>query len=311
MERWTGSAAAGIVAGCLYAFNAHLLTRFAHLQAMHMEFFPIVLYAFDRLLEAAADADRGCLFGAHVRAAGALLELHDGADVGGARSRPWSSGPSRGGAARGGSGRARDRRRSSRSSLLLPFLLPYYRIRAEQHMARSVDEVQMYSATWRDYLTTAGRMHFKLVGGELLRRPHVALPRRRRDAADARRGRSPALAWRDPARAHGAGLRRARRSRCRSAPSCPATGGCTSTCPLLQGIRAAARWGFLFLIAIAMLAGFAVARLQQRWQARWWWPAFALHCCRARHPRSDARAAVAGALRWHRRRCTRGWRATT
>ena len=45
---------------------------------------------------------------------------------------------------------------------LLPFLLPYYRIRAEQHMARSIDEVQLYSATWRDYLTTAGRMHFKL-----------------------------------------------------------------------------------------------------------------------------------------------------
>ncbi len=31
--------------------------------------------------------------------------------------------------------------------------------------------------------------------------------------------------------------------------------------PLLQGIRAAARWGFLMLTAVAMLAGFTVAGL--------------------------------------------------
>jgi hypothetical protein len=50
MERWTGSVVAGIVAGCLYSFNAHQLVRFAHLQALHLEFFPVVLAAFDRLL---------------------------------------------------------------------------------------------------------------------------------------------------------------------------------------------------------------------------------------------------------------------
>jgi hypothetical protein len=42
--------------------------------------------------------------------------------------------------------------------------------------------------------------------------------------------------------------------------------------PLLQGIRAAARWGQLFLIAVAILAGFGFARLQSRWSARSWWP---------------------------------------
>jgi len=38
MRRWTGSEAAGIVAGLVYAFNAHVLTRFVHLQAHHDEF---------------------------------------------------------------------------------------------------------------------------------------------------------------------------------------------------------------------------------------------------------------------------------
>jgi hypothetical protein len=50
VTRWTGNAAAGIVAGLAYAFNAHTLTRFPHLQAHHVQFFPLMLYAFDRVL---------------------------------------------------------------------------------------------------------------------------------------------------------------------------------------------------------------------------------------------------------------------
>ena len=46
---WTGDWAAAAVAGVAFAFNAHLLTRFAHLQALHMEFVPVVLLAMDRL----------------------------------------------------------------------------------------------------------------------------------------------------------------------------------------------------------------------------------------------------------------------
>jgi hypothetical protein len=46
--------------------------------------------------------------------------------------------------------------------------------------------------------------------------------------------------------------------------------------PLFQGIRAAARWGTLFLIAIAILAGFTMASLEARYRARSWWAAFAI-----------------------------------
>ena len=50
LVRWTGSHAAGAVAGTLVAFNAHTLTRLPHLQALHLEFIPLVLLALDRLL---------------------------------------------------------------------------------------------------------------------------------------------------------------------------------------------------------------------------------------------------------------------
>ena len=45
VTRWTGSRAAGAVAGhrC-FAFNAHTLTRLPHLQALHVEFLPLVLW---------------------------------------------------------------------------------------------------------------------------------------------------------------------------------------------------------------------------------------------------------------------------
>jgi hypothetical protein len=46
--------------------------------------------------------------------------------------------------------------------------------------------------------------------------------------------------------------------------------------PLLQGVRAVARWGFLLLIALAVLSGFAVAWLESRLKGRPWWPAVAL-----------------------------------
>src|SRR4029453_12064735 len=41
---------AGIFSGSLMAFNALTLTRFPQIQDQHMEFFPLALWALDRLL---------------------------------------------------------------------------------------------------------------------------------------------------------------------------------------------------------------------------------------------------------------------
>jgi hypothetical protein len=43
--------------------------------------------------------------------------------------------------------------------------------------------------------------------------------------------------------------------------------------PLLQGVRGAARFGFLALVSVAVLAGFGVAALHARVGSRRWWPA--------------------------------------
>ena len=271
LERWTGSAAAGIVAGCLYAFNAHLLTRFAHLQAMHMEFLPGALYAFDRLLQrpaARVAAAFGGLFVLQALCSNYTMVLAATALLAAliVRPEPW-------------------RRDSARlwltlgvtavvaALVLVPFLLPYERIRTEQHLSRSIDEVQFYSATWRDYLTTAGRLHLKLwaasffgdrtslfpgIGGLLLAAGAIAS----------------GLAWRDT-RARMAIAFGVLGFALSFGPALPGYSWLHEHIPLLQGIRAAARWGYLLLIAVAILSGFAVAELRRRCGDRWWWPALA------------------------------------
>ncbi|HEY7285091.1 MAG TPA: hypothetical protein VH497_06605 [Vicinamibacterales bacterium] len=50
VQRWTGSFAAGLVAGSLVAFNSHHLTRLPHLQAAHVWGLPLAFYATERLL---------------------------------------------------------------------------------------------------------------------------------------------------------------------------------------------------------------------------------------------------------------------
>ena len=50
IQRWTGSWLAGVLSGSLMAFNAMTLTRLSHIQILHLEFFPLALLAFDRLL---------------------------------------------------------------------------------------------------------------------------------------------------------------------------------------------------------------------------------------------------------------------
>jgi tRNA uridine 5-carboxymethylaminomethyl modification enzyme len=45
-----GDTVAGIAAGIFFAFNSNILTRLPHMQALHVEFIPLALLAWDRLL---------------------------------------------------------------------------------------------------------------------------------------------------------------------------------------------------------------------------------------------------------------------
>jgi len=41
VQRWTQDWTAGLVAGAIFGFNAHSLSRIPHLQAQHLEFLPL------------------------------------------------------------------------------------------------------------------------------------------------------------------------------------------------------------------------------------------------------------------------------
>jgi hypothetical protein len=272
MHRWTGSSVASIVAGSLYSFNAHLLTRYPHLQALHIQFFPIVLFAFDRVLRGGGLRDAalfGGMFVLQSLCSNYTMVLMTGALLAAlvVRAEPWGAGARRiwsllaiAGAVAG--------------LLLLPFVLPYYRAQTEQGMVRSIDEVRHYSASWFDYLATAGRLHFDLWSYRYLQDRSALFPGVTALALGLL-AIGTGIAWRD---------QRARMALAFGAMGFALSFGANlpgyeflhEHIPLVQGVRAVARWGFLLLVALAMLSGFAVARLESSWRGRTWWPAVAL-----------------------------------
>ncbi len=274
MTRWTGSRGAGAIAGLLYGFNAHVLMRFPHLQAQHAEFFPVMLYALDRVLVRNAPRDRWLLAGSFTLQAlcsnyflvFSTFALITAAAV---RANEWLP---------------RDRRPVLASLALAgvvatlsvaPFLWPYYQVRTGQGLVRSLDEVARYSARWQDYLATGARVHYEwwsrpFVNGSAALFPGVL------GLSLAAVAVGTGHAWRD------------RRARAATAfgvvgvcfsfgPALPGYAFLHTHLPLLTSMRAAARWGWLGLAAVSILAGFGAAVIE-RWgqHARWRRPVMAL-----------------------------------
>jgi hypothetical protein len=249
MARWTQSHWAGLVAGLIYAFNAHTLTRFAHLQALHVEFFPLMLYAVDRLITertramailtgAAFVLQALCsnyylVFSAFTLLIVALVRLPEW----------WPHRQMRlhwvcvwGIAAAG----------------VVPFLWPYYEVHREQGLERSIAEVAIYSAGWRDYLVTGGRWHHDVwshhffAGRTALFPGITALVLAAIGAVTNARDRRVQVAIACGVVGIAMSL----------GPSLPGYGFMHAYVPLIAGMRAAARWGWLTLAAIAILAAF-------------------------------------------------------
>jgi hypothetical protein len=267
VRAWTGSLAAGVTAGLLFAFNAHLLTRLPHLQALHVEFLPVALWAIDRVfgLSAACGLRRAAVAGAMLTIAFvfqalssyyALVMLTGALAVASLVRAPEWLGPGRGVRFNvlAGAGVAS-------TLLLLPFLWPYYAVSRDMGV-RTITEVGAYSAGPLDYLATAGRLHYglwssRIADGRTALFPGVtaavlvvwalARPDLRRDA---RVRMVAAIGLAGLALSFG--------------PALPGYAWLHAHVPLLQGMRAAARWGFLLLTAVAILAGYAVAALQVR-----------------------------------------------
>jgi hypothetical protein len=272
LTRWTGSRSAGAVAGCLLAFNAHTLTRLPHLQALHLEFIPLVLLALDRVLVERRVRD-GVLLGAACALQGltsnyllVFTAVAAGVGIAARANEWWRPAPARTTALLGLSAVVG-------AALVAPFLYPYYLTQREQGLTRSLEEVALYSSTWRDYLSTAGRLHYAawshrflegstalfpgitatvLAACAIVMKPGLKDPRVRMAAAIGVAG--VALSF---------------------GPALPGYALLYRWLPLLQGVRGAARFGFLTLVAVAVLAGFGVAALRARHGGRGWWPVLA------------------------------------
>ena len=261
VERWTGSWTAGLLAGSAFAFNTHTLTRLAHIQGIHIYGLPLALLAADRLFRdgsmkpaaaltialvlAAYTSGYLIVFAAVMIAIVALFHARDWI----VRWRRIAPGVAIAGIA---------------SALaLLPIYLPYSRAARDQHMVRTLDIVKDYSATPMGYLAAAGRVHFSTWSGRFFKDPvdsffpgftlivlaAIALARVRREPPETRRR----ILMMAAIAAVGAVLS--------LGTATPIYGWLFHVFPPMQGLRAAARFGNLFLLGMAVLAGFGAARV--------------------------------------------------
>jgi hypothetical protein len=264
--RWTGSWAGGAAAGMVAAFNAHTLTRLPHLQALHVEFLPLALAALDAVLRepnVRHALKLATWFVLQSLASIYLLTFSAFVLVAAAASRPreWI-------------GKrfipvAACLALAVGVSLLAlwPYLQPYWQVHREQGAARSLFDVELYSASWKDYLSTPSRLHFNawshrwFTGAALF----PGLAAMALAAVAVARG----IAWRDP-----------RARMCLAFGICgvllsfgtklPGYEWLYRTVPLLQAIRAVSRFGYLGTMAVGFLAAFGLADLRTRLPPRRW-----------------------------------------
>jgi len=256
MRRWTGSDSAGIIAGLIYAFNAHVLTRFVHLQAHHVEFFPLMLYALDRVIVEGRRRDTLLLAAAFTLQAlcsNYLLVFMTYAILISLTVR-WMEVAAH---------KTELLIAAAVSAILLaPFLWPYYEVSRDQGLVRRVGDVAQYNATWRDYLATGGRLHYlwwsqrfyegrtALFPGLVALGLAAAAVVSRRMIRDARVRMTIAIGAVGLAFSFGTAL--------------PGYAFLHEHLPLLSGLRNVARWGWLPLASIAILAGFGANLLERR-----------------------------------------------
>jgi hypothetical protein len=261
MYRWTGDPWAAVLSGMLLAFNAHSLGRLSHLQALHVEFLPIAVYALDRLLVTARLRYALLLaiaYAAQSLTSNYLLVFTTFALVAAATVRPgeWLT------RAAARTGLLLVLAAAIGSALLIPFLLPYLQASRDQGLTRSLVEVAKYSGSWQDYLAASSRLHYGLWSFQFWRGGGVPL--------------FPGIVAAGltvVALASGAALSRPARPWLALGivgcvlsfgTSLPGYATLYELIPLLQGIRASVRFGFLFLVAVAALAGFGLVFLRRR-----------------------------------------------
>ncbi len=272
---WTGDWIAGLLAGSLLAFNAHTLTRFPHLQAHHAQWLPLTCLALDRLLNMARWRDAVWLAGFII-----LLALTSGylavfavivvAVSLAVRPGAW----------------ARPHTRSVLARLAVSALIvltmvgvvlaPYRTAFGDDERARPLGEAAFYAAHGVSYLSTISRFHYATWSQPFYESSSESLfpgllPLALLMVALVPPGRT----WRDDRRRMlvGMGIAGVVLS---FGPATPVYRWLYALFPPMLGIRAAARFGYLALFAVAALAGFGLAQLRTKWAGQRWMTATAV-----------------------------------
>lgn len=253
--RWTGDPAAGLLGGFVFTFNPQTLMRIEHLQAAHAYGLPLALLAADTLLDRGGRRHAvllGLLLTAMGYTSGYLVVFALTAIAVLLAFRV----------------RALDRTRiaglltAAAIAVLLvsPLYLKYRQAAEEQQMRRPVESVYQFSATLDGYIASYSRVHERLW--------NAGAPREFRDAyfpgviVLALAGIGVAAAGKSSGvRGHvvtmaglctvGVLLSLGTRT--------PIYGWLYEYVPLISSLRAAGRFGILFLLGIGVIAGFGLA----------------------------------------------------
>jgi hypothetical protein len=232
-------------------------------QAQHLEFLPLALLALDRLLASgrvrhalslagwfalqALCSGYAFVFSVVSLVAAALARADDWLRPGGRRAAALAC---------VAAGLA--------AAVLLPFLLPYWHVRQEYGLVRTLEQSSEYAARLTDYLATGARLHWPWSG--------------RFFQGDAFFPGLAALGLAGVALASGRAVKDARARMCLAAGAAafllsfgakiPIYVWLHRALPLFQGIRAANRFGQVALLAVAVLAGYGLAWCLARVESR-------------------------------------------
>jgi hypothetical protein len=271
VHSWTNDRMAGFVAGSLFAFNTHTLTRLAHVQGIHAYGLPLALWCADALIARPAAGPvlglaacmammaytSGYLFVFAVVMIAVLLIARAAAWL--PRTIPVLT--------------SFALAAMITAVAVLPVYLPYRRVAIEQGMVRSLEIIRDYSATPAGYLAAAGTIHISTWSGRLFANANpvdaffpgivATLLAAMAIWSALRRGvQRPRVLMLVLLGAAGFVLSIGLRT--------PIYGWLFAVFPPMQGLRAAARFGNLFLLAIAILAGLGLAAWRDRTKhARW------------------------------------------
>jgi hypothetical protein len=270
IEAWTGDLLAGLVAGSMFAFNTHTLTRLAHIQGIHVYGLPLALLALDRMITASRARGSNAsgrsavmllvvsmalmaytsgylvVFAGVMIAVALVTRLPDWWPRGRSVIPPFAVAT------------------AMTVVVILPIYLPYRRVAREQHMVRTLDIVKDYSATVTGYLAASGRIHFSTWSGRFFKDPVdsffpgliiLALAGVAVVGAVQTRELRPRVYMLLAIAATGFVLS--------LGTATPVYGVLFHIFPPMQGLRAAARFGNLFLLGIALLGGIGLAVLRR------------------------------------------------